>query len=320
MTALEVNTRFRAYQLGQPGSLFSYFATGKFTLIEARVTNLSRASIRNELQQCGKQTIDTLHITSWDDDHCAAKELDEILNVWKPKKIEFPGYISDTDNFKESKSIIEDYKRRASYVGENVNCVQINPEYIKGLETAKELGYRDILYWPKEISQESSNNNSTVKVFREGSFNLASLGDVEDINIAAYLRGCGMFKRETDVLTLAHHGADCPTNSEKFFEIVKPRIAVCSSNYDNEYDHPRQVVRDRLSKLNIPVYTTKRGDVVIVSLPPHTGGFRAYNLSANSTEIFDQKDFEAKKFGLLSMNLDTIRNIYRPKPSYRNIK
>ena len=34
----KIYTRFRAYQLGNAGSSFSYYADGHFTLIEARLT------------------------------------------------------------------------------------------------------------------------------------------------------------------------------------------------------------------------------------------------------------------------------------------
>lgn len=44
------------------------------------------------------------------------------------------------------------------------------------------------MYWPKEIDANNANNNSTVKQFRSGSFNVLSLGDVESTNISSYLR------------------------------------------------------------------------------------------------------------------------------------
>lgn len=61
-----LKTRFLAYQLGEPGSSFSYFADEHFTLIEAKLTDRSYSSLEAELEACGKTSIDTLHITSWD--------------------------------------------------------------------------------------------------------------------------------------------------------------------------------------------------------------------------------------------------------------
>lgn len=128
----------------------------------------------------------------------------------------------------------------------------------------------------------------------------------------AYLRRCKIFKREVDVLLLAHHGADCPTNSKTFFEIVRPRIAICCSQFDNQFEHPKPDVRQRLFDLNIPIMTTKTGDVLIRSLSPHSHKFRATNLIANSTKVSSELDFTARKSHWLSMNADTLRNLYRP--------
>lgn len=63
---LPVVTRFRAYQLGTAGSSFSYFAGNHFTLIEAQIAEKSLPHLQAELKACGKKTIDTLHVTSWD--------------------------------------------------------------------------------------------------------------------------------------------------------------------------------------------------------------------------------------------------------------
>jgi competence protein ComEC len=57
-------TRFRAYQLGVPGSSFSYFADGHFTVIEGRLTEFGRVALVYEMQRCGTEFADTLHITS----------------------------------------------------------------------------------------------------------------------------------------------------------------------------------------------------------------------------------------------------------------
>ena len=88
--------------------------------------------------------------------------------------------------------------------------------------------------------------------------------------------------------------------------------AICCSQFDNQFEHPKEEVRQRLFELGIPVMTTKTGDVIIESLQPHTGRFRATNLKANSTAISRQKDFTARKSRLLGMNQDSIRNLYRP--------
>jgi competence protein ComEC len=312
MAAKNVITRFRAFQLGQEGASFSYFADTKLTFIEARLTDHSKPNVEHELRMCGKAELDVLHITSWDRDHCSPTELEEILSLYKPGKVEYPGYEPHTDTGAKSLEIIKNYNLICKSRKRKVECIAINPVYIKALKSASELCYRNIFYHPRFLTDGDSNNNSTVKLFRDGCFNVASLGDVEDTNIGAYLRRCKIFKREVDILLLAHHGADCATNSKRFLEVVKPKIAICASNYDNKFEHPKKEVRERLYELNIPLFTTKTGDVIIHSLPPHANKFRVFNLISNSTEISSQKDFSTKKGHFLSMNSDTLRNIYRP--------
>jgi competence protein ComEC len=123
-------TRFRAYQLGCPGSSFSYFADGHFTLIEARLTDVNRPSLLVEMERCGVEYADTLHITSWDKDHCCPGELPELLNLMRPAKIETPGYAPYTDAAQESAAIIQRYR---SWSNQAVSVRAITPEYIATL-------------------------------------------------------------------------------------------------------------------------------------------------------------------------------------------
>lgn len=312
MTARSIITRFRAYQLGTAGASFSLYVDGTFTLIEARLTDISRPNLDQELTECEKSAIDVLHITGWDQDHCAKADVEQILIRYKPATIEYPGYAPHSETAKECLKIIQQYRVTNANKGRAIKCVSINPDYIKGLKSAEDLAYRDIFYHPRVLFDDDSNNNSTVKLYRQGCFNVASLGDVEDANIGSYLRRCKIFKREVDVLLLAHHGADCATNSKKFFEVIQPRIAICGSQFDNQFEHPKTEVRQRLFDLDIPIMTTKTGDVLIHSLHPHSNKFRATNLIANSTKVSRQLDFVTRKSQWLSMNADTLRNIYRP--------
>ena len=191
-------------------------------------------------------------------------------------------------------------------------CVAITPKHIKSLNRAENLGYRNIFYHPK-ILYEASNDNSTIKLFRTGSFNVVSMGDVENENIGAWLKRQKIFTNEIDVLLLAHHGANCATNSKRFLKAINPKLAVCSSQFDNEYEHPKQEVRDRLYNLDIRLMTTKTGDVIVYSLEPHMGKCRAINYKANSTAIYSTHKFYSKKNMLLQRNQDTIRGRYAHK-------
>lgn len=59
-------TRFRAYQLGDKGSSFSYIVDDNFTLIEVRFNATNAPSICHEMKITGVSNLANLHITSWD--------------------------------------------------------------------------------------------------------------------------------------------------------------------------------------------------------------------------------------------------------------
>ena len=307
MTIKSKRTRFRAYQLGNAGSSFSYFNGNTFTLIEARYNNVNKESIKQELSLCNAEGVSNIHITSWDMDHCSPSQLEELLTEFSPKKIEYPGYEPHTDTGKESLKIILAYEKKGKETKKDRNIISITPEYISSLDKSEHYGYRDTLYHPKYIDKESSNNNSTVKHFRSGSFNVLSLGDVECNNIAAGLRRLRTINEETDVMILAHHGASNGFTTSTFIKTVRPTVAIASADYANQFMHPKQEIRDLLHKYRVKLFTTKTGDIVIFSTGSHTGHYRLVNLKAGSSEVSSQYDFYARKTSFLKNNIDTIR-------------
>ena len=286
------------------GSSFSYFNGTTFTLLEARYNEANEESINQEIRLCNVDRIENLHITSWDTDHCSPPQLENILEKFSPRKIEYPGYEPHTDSGKESLRTILAYQKKEI---SRRKIVSVTPEYISSLENAENYGYRDTLHHPKFIDENSSNNNSTVKHFRSGSFNVLSLGDVECYNIASGLRRQRTINKETDVMILAHHGADNGFTTSAFIKAVSPTVAIASADYANKFKHPKQEIRDLLHKNEVQLFTTKTGDVVIFSTGNHAGHYRVVNLRAGSTEVSSKYDFYARKSSFLKNNSDTIR-------------
>ena len=250
-------TRFRAYQLGERGSSFSYSVDSNITLIEARYNAVNKRHIWQEMRTIGANQLTCLHITSWDKDHCSSDELREILNDLSPINIEYPGYIPDTDCGRISLNLIQNYCRQYN---KTANC--FSPEYINGLPSGKARGYNNIVYNPLYRS-DNHNDNSVVMLFRKGRFTVLSLGDCENHRIAQSIQNSSMANSETDIMILAHHGADNGFTTDNFVRTIKPKIAICSSNYDNQFEHPRQEIREILYRNDIPLFTTKTGDVIV---------------------------------------------------------
>ena len=312
-----IRTRFRAYHLGCSGSSFSYFAGGHFTMIEGRLTEDSRRQVEIEMERCGVEVADVLHITSWDSDHCNKYELPELLNLIQPRRIECPGYDPHKDygHGEECLKMIAEYRTRRRNTGFVPEVEHITPAYIEGLEHASAKAFKNTFYNPYHIV-ENANDNSTVKHFRIGSFNVLSLGDVESTLIGARLRRSPILCSETDIMILAHHGADNGFTTKKFLNHIDPTVAICSSNYDNQYDHPPQEIKDLLHEEGIWLKTTKTGDVIIRSIGDHIGQYEVMNLIAKSTEESSRRSFVSKKAGILDANGDTLRQRYGVKKHY----
>lgn len=63
------------------------------------------------------------------------------------------------------------------------------------------------------------------------------------------------FSLKADILKLGHHGSSTST-SEKLLDAVDPSVVVASCGYNNSYNHPSQVVVDRIKSKGITLYRT----------------------------------------------------------------
>jgi competence protein ComEC len=288
-------SRFRAYQMDTIGSSFSYWDGKTFTLLEARFNPSNARSILAELRACNKQQVDVLHITSWDDDHCKPNEIQSLLSILKPKHFELPRYAPKTSSALQAAQEIGDYIDRNQQHISAATYAIADEQFIATLSLAKEWDRANIFFDHENEDPLNSNNNSTVKLFRSGQFSVLSVGDIEAPETAQWLAGLSIVKQEVDVLILAHHGADNGFTTEDFISKVKPHIAVCSSNYDNQFDHPKPEIRTLLNNAGIPLMTTKTGDVVVEATNLLTGQFSGFNLGADSTKVMSITPFTPKK-------------------------
>ena len=154
---------------------------------------------------------------------------------------------------------------------------------------------QDLFFRPNDISDNTnSNNKSTIKLFRIGSFQVLSLGDCEDEAIAKKLMQNDIITNEVDVLILAHHGADNGFTSTDFLKAVNPKVAICACDWDNMYSHPSPAVRSMLSNLNIKYYSTKAGDIIAQSIDKYkfkVSNYISNNEKKESVEVFSNKTF-----------------------------
>lgn len=285
-------TKFRAFQLDTDGSLFSYYKSDSYYLIEARIPKGGIEDLIEDMKLHEKKSIDVLHITSWDVDHCSYDDLIQILNKLRPSIIEIPSYIPDTDTGKLCKRTIEGYDDIHERYKPNVRVV--SREYIAQLSNAVAGGTNNVVYH-SSYDNDNKNDMSLIQLFRSNGFNVLSLGDCESQEIANHLLSQSLITSEVDVLILPHHGADNGFLTGNFVDKVQPKIAVCSSNHGNEYDHPRPNIRALFSARNIPLMTSKRGDVVVM-LEKEKQIAIALNLISNNEDQETPESFTPKRF------------------------
>lgn len=125
--------------------------------------------------------------------------------------------------------------------------------------------------------------------------------------ISASLSYKTTIKQEVDVMILAHHGADNGFTTSNFLKKCKPQVAIATSNYDNQFSHPKQEIKGLLYNHDITLFTTKTGDIIVESLNDHNGHYRVMNLISNSQEVSSIKYFNSKKKKQLNVNEDTLR-------------
>jgi competence protein ComEC len=275
-------TYFRAFQLNSKGSLFSFWKNNVYTLIEARLPKDGIDILTADVRQFSKDKIDKLHITSWDTDHCNVDDLTQILNHFRPDSIEIPGYEPDSETARSCKRLIKKY----DYIHQKYvyNVTTYDKATIDNLPGAQAWGTANIVYH-SQYNVENHNDMSQIRLFRSEGFNVLSLGDCESEEITdALMRDYRFLRNEVDILILPHHGSDHSMLTGEFLDFCKPSIAVCSSNYDNEHDHPHQPVRNLLSRRDIKLMTTKRGDVIVFQ-EDSVQKVKAHNLAANNEKV-----------------------------------
>ena len=80
--------------------------------------------------------------------------------------------------------------------------------------------------------------------------------------------------------------------TEDFIKAISPSVAICASDYDNQYDHPRQEIRELLYENKVNLYTTKTGDVLIECGADNN--VHVTNFRGNSSEVSSTFDFRPK--------------------------
>ena len=117
--------------------------------------------------------------------------------------------------------------------------------------------------WPEAGSYTGTNDMSIVVRIDYGERSVIVTGDAEETS--EYMMIDSGLPLKADVLRVAHHGSYSATTDE-FLDAVSPAYAVISCGRNNSYEHPHQVVLNRLKAHGVRVFRTDlQGTVRCVS-------------------------------------------------------
>ena len=243
-------TRFRAYKIPD-GSCFSYTVDKEFCLVGGRYPMPIVSSIAEEMRIAGCDSIDLLHIPSWNARVCNGVELKRLLEALRPTEIEIPAYTPDDENGKESLRVINEYIESSS-ISELVVCT---PEMIGG--DIHSSATRKMLT-PLNNVPEKEDNDVTLWMGK-GRFTVLSTGFTQSKDIALTVAQYS-FLDNLDILVLQGINGN-PFARYDFITAVNAKIIIDLGDNNNYYRRADVV----LEKYGISTLRTEKGEIIITS-------------------------------------------------------
>lgn len=115
---------------------------------------------------------------------------------------------------------------------------------------------------PAGDSGDDLHYNSVSLLLEFGEQSYVTTGDAEDDAEERMADNHGN-NLDATVYQAGHHGSST-SSTQPFMDVVDPEIAVVSSAYDSQYDHPNAEVLQRFSDMDIETYwTAVHGDIVV---------------------------------------------------------
>ena len=136
-----------------------------------------------------------------------------------------------------------------------------NKERLSNIEVsvlASDIAKYNEEYLTAKEEKENLNLSSIVIRMTYGEQSFLFMGDAETKNEEA------RSWPQTNVLKVGHHGSNT-SSSQSFLDQVKPQIAVISVGKGNKYGHPKQVILDRLNKMEIKIYRTDESGTIKIT-------------------------------------------------------
>lgn len=206
----------------------------------------------NEYEKDLIKYIDNLGITKFDyiigthahEDHIGS--MDAVINKYDVDKVLFSKHTTNTKTFEDFVLAVKNkgLKLYAPGVGEEFSFQDTNFKVLAPNSTT----YKDL------------NNYSIVLKLTYKDRSFLFTGDAESLSEFEMLNK--NMDLSADVLKIGHHGSSSST-SKKFLDAVNPKYAVILLGKNNDYNHPKQSIMNRLKNKNVKVYRTdEQGSIV----------------------------------------------------------
>lgn len=185
------------------------------------------------IKSFGINTLNRVYLTHGDNDHIG--ELEKLVTNFNVKEVA------------SSKATLSSELFQTFKLDNQTDIIEI-----KAPSTLNKTGVDMIALYPV-IELDDSNNASLVLAGQFGNLTWLFTGDLEEAGELELIKYYPDLK--IDVLKVGHHGSET-SSSSKFIDHFSPNYALISAGYNNRYNHPHEVVINRLNNSNTIVYRT----------------------------------------------------------------
>lgn len=195
------------------------------------------------LQENDISNVDYLFITHFDKDHIGG--FPEVMENITASNIIVPDYEGNNDEYEEYMKTVQDKGLKITSLTEDANFIL--DDVLFEISVPKKQSYA-----------EGDNDFSLVLSVTHGENTFLFAGDAEAERLSEVL---SEFGRQYDFLKVPHHGK-YNKNSKWFINTIKPAYAVVT---DSDKNPAKEKIISLLNSNNTAIYSTKNGDVHIVS-------------------------------------------------------
>lgn len=107
---------------------------------------------------------------------------------------------------------------------------------------------------PRDLSYEG-NNDSIVSILNYRGYRFILPGDLEADGEFELLKYSPQLIENATILKAGHHGSKT-SSTQQWLEKIKPKLVIYSTGVNNRYNHPSEVVTERVKALGIPSLNT----------------------------------------------------------------